>query len=111
MAMLVSFLGPLLLSRAPLPGRPEIGMALARRMLDDLVRRKDIKWRGETFLYGHTPEEPAYYSYAVFSRDFKNGIYELDVQIRWKAIPDTRQKKGSRPIEAHVGQLVRKQPI
>ncbi|MFN8612125.1 MAG: hypothetical protein U0931_31560 [Vulcanimicrobiota bacterium] len=105
------FLGPLLLTPAPLPGSPETGMALARRLLDDLVRRGDTARRHETFLYGQTPEEPAEYSYAVFSRDLKNGIYELDVQIRWKAIPDTKLKKGKRPMEVHLGRLVRKQPI
>jgi hypothetical protein len=110
-ALLVFFLGPLLLPRTPPPGRPETGMAVARRMLDDLVARNDVKGRGETFLYGLTPEEPSYYSYAIFSRDLKNGVYELDVQIRWKAIPESKQSKGSRPMEVHLGQLVRKQPI
>lgn len=86
-------------------------MAIARRILEDLVARQDTQRRRETFVYGHTATEPAYYSYSVSSRDLKNGLYDVDVQIRWKAIPDTRTKKGSRPMEVHVGQLIRRAPI
>ena len=105
---LAVFLGPLLVRPAPLVGQPELGMALAHRLLEDLVARRDFQARTETFVYGHTPEEPAQYSYAVFYRDLKNGIYDLDVQIRWKAIPDTKIRNGSRPMEIHLGRLVEK---
>lgn len=108
---LTVFLGPLLWPRPALPGRPEPGMSVARRLLQDLVARQDIERRHETFVYGQTPEEPAYYSYAVFARDLKGGLYDLDVQIRWKAIPETSTQKGSRPMEVHLGQLVKKKPI
>lgn len=111
LAMLAVFLGPLLLHPRPLPGQPETGMAVARRLLQDLVARKDIQGHPETYVYGHSPEEPAEYSYAVLSRDLKNGLYELDVQIRWKGIPDTKAQKGLRPMEVHLGQLVRREPI
>lgn len=105
---LAIFLGPLLLRSAAPPGQPELGMAPARRLLEDLLTRRDFEARGETFVYGHTPDEPAEYSYAVFSRDLKNGIYDLDVQIRWKAVPDTKTRKGTRRMEVHLGQLVKK---
>ena len=91
---------------ASLPGDPEQGRALAAKFLEDIVVRHDTTPHGEVFLYGHTPEEPAEYSYAVFSRDLKQGLYEIDVQIRWKAIPDTKTVKGSRPMEYHLGRTI-----
>jgi hypothetical protein len=100
------FLGPVLLRPAAPPGRPELGMGVARRMLEELVERGDLSGRPETFVYGHTPDEPAYYSYAVFSRSPRPGIYELDVQIRWKGVVETKTSKGSRPMEVHLGRLV-----
>lgn len=103
---LLVFLGPLLIKPAILPGDPQQGQALAARILEDIVARHDTAPHPEVFLYGHTPEEPAEYSYAVFSRDLKQGLYEIDVQIRWKAIPDTRTVKGSRPMEIHLGQTI-----
>ena len=103
---LVVFLGPLLFRQAELPGNPEQGRALAARFLEDIVGRHDTTPHGEVFVYGHTPEEPAEYSYAVFSRDLKQGIYEIDVQIRWKGIPDTKTVKGSRPMEFHLGRTI-----
>ena len=93
------FLGPVCLRPAPPPGQPEQGMAVAQRLLDDLLARHDFGPRHETFVYGHTPEEPAQYSYAVLSRDLKNGFYDVDVQIRWK-VP--------RRVEVHLGQLVKR---
>ena len=107
LAAMAVFLGPLCLRPVPPPGQPEQGMAVARRLLDDLLARHDFRWRQETFLYGHTPDEPAQYSYAVFSRDLKDGFYDVDVQIRWKAVPDTKISKGSRPMEVHLGQRVK----
>ncbi len=105
---LAVFLGPLLLPRAAQPGRPEDGLAIAERMLEDLTTRQDTQAHQETFVYGLTPQEPAEYSYAISARELKNGFYDVDVHIRWKAVPDTKTKKGSRPMEVHLGQLVKK---
>lgn len=108
---LAVFLGPLLVRRSPPPGRPELGMGVARRMLEELVKREDLTARNETFVYGHTPEEPAYYSYAVSCKALQDGFYEVDVQIRWKAVPDTPKVKGSRPMEVHLGRRLRARSI
>lgn len=105
LALLV-FLGPLLWRPAVLPGNPEQGRVLAEKFLADLVLRHDTLPHGEVFLYGQSPEEPAEYSYAVFSRPLKQGLYQIDVQIRWKAIPDTKTVKGSRAMEFHLGRTI-----
>ena len=105
LALLV-FLGPLLFTPAKLPGTPEQGRVLAEKFLEDIVVRHDTAPHGEVFLYGHSPEEPVEYSYAVSSRALKQGLYEIDVRIRWKAIPDTKTVKGSRPMEYHLGRTI-----
>ena len=107
LAAVAVFLGPTLLRRPPLAGGPTLGMGVAQRLLEELVTAQDVAGRNETFVYGHTAEEPSYYSYSVTSRYLRDGVYEVDVQVRWKAVPETRRSKGSRPMEVHLGRRIK----
>ncbi|MBN9417153.1 MAG: hypothetical protein J0I12_17040 [Candidatus Eremiobacteraeota bacterium] len=107
LAALAVFLGPTLLRRPPLAGGPDLGMGVARRLLEEMVAAQNVAGRNETFVYGHTAEEPSYYSYSVTSRDLRDGFYQVDVQVRWKGVPETSKSKGSRPMEVHLGRRIK----